>query len=219
MFYAQQMVYIFVQTFAKASIACFYYRVFLNKRFQLVIKFSMVFIFTHGFMFMMLLVFQCRPVQSNWDRYIKGQCFNVTAIVYAGAACSILEDVFLIILPIPGLLKLQLNPKKRSALVFLFALGLFACVASVIRLQYLVSFANSFDSTYQQVSTVIWSAVELNLAVICGSLPSLRPLFKKVPVLLSTAKSAARKGVSNRQSRERSVTARVRSQVSHYSSV
>ncbi|KAK1975493.1 integral membrane protein [Colletotrichum cereale] len=218
-FYAQQMVYIFVQTFAKASIACFCSRVFTNKRFQLVIKFFMVFLFTHGFMFLMLLVFQCRPIQSNWDRFIKGQCFNVTAIVYAGAACSILEDVFLIVLPIPELLKLQLNPKKRGALVFMFALGSFACVASVIRLQYLVAFADSYDSTYEQVSTVTWSAVELNLAIICGSLPSLRPLFKKVPVLLSTAKSAARKGASNRQSRERSVTANVKYQVSHYNSV
>ncbi|EFQ28954.1 uncharacterized protein GLRG_04098 [Colletotrichum graminicola M1.001] len=108
-FYAQQMLYILVQAFAKASIAFFY-----------------------------------------------------SPIVYAGAACSILEDLFLIVLPIPELLKLQLSSKKRIALVFMFALGSFACIASMVRLQYLVSFADSFDSTYENVMTVIWSAVELS---------------------------------------------------------
>jgi len=123
MFYAQQMLYILIQAFAKASIAFFYARVFINRRFQLVIKCLIVLFFTQGIMFMMLLVFQCRPIESNWDRYIKGRCFNVAAIAYGGAACSILEDILLIILPIPELLKLQLSSKKRTALVFMFALG------------------------------------------------------------------------------------------------
>ncbi|WDK20004.1 heterokaryon incompatibility protein [Colletotrichum graminicola] len=109
-----------------------------------------------------MLYILVQPIESNWDRYIEGRCFNVTAIVYAGAACSILEDLFLIVLPIPELLKLQLSSKKRIALVFMFALGSFACIASMVRLQYLVSFADSFDSTYENVMTVIWSAVELN---------------------------------------------------------
>lgn len=186
MFYAQQMLYILIQAFAKASIAFFYARVFINRRFQLVIKCLIVLFFTQGIMFMMLLVFQCRPIESNWDRYIKGRCFNVAAIAYGGAACSILEDILLIILPIPELLKLQLSSKKRTALVFMFALGSFACVASMVRLQYLVSFADSFDSTYENVMAVVWSTLELNLAIICGSLPSLWPLFRKVQAAFTT---------------------------------
>ncbi|KAK2051852.1 integral membrane protein [Colletotrichum caudatum] len=214
-FYVQQMLYIFVQAFAKASIACFYLRIFINTRFQLAIKCFLVFLVIQGLLFMMLLVFQCRPIESNWDRYVKGQCFNVMAIVYGGAACSILEDFFLIVLPIPELAKLKLSLKKRRALVFMFALGSFACVASIVRLQYLLSFADSFDSTYDNVMGVIWSALELNFAVICGSLPSLWPLLRKLPVVFTAAQPATTSNRSNRQSRERSVTFRTRSPVSH----
>ncbi|KAK1956029.1 hypothetical protein LY78DRAFT_707871 [Colletotrichum sublineola] len=191
-FYAQQMLYIVVLAFAKTSIACFYYRVFINPRFLLAIKWIIAFLFAQSLLFIMLLVFQCRPIESNWDRYIEGQCFNVTAIAYVGAVCSILADVLLIILPIPEVLKLQL-----------------------IRLQYLVSFANSYDASYENVMTVIWSAVELNLAIICGSLPSLRPLFKRArPAVLTGAKSATRKDQFSRLSIERSATARIEPQVS-----
>ncbi|OHW93755.1 CFEM domain-containing protein [Colletotrichum incanum] len=214
-FYAQQMLYIFVQVFAKASICCFYSRVFTSKRFRLATKCFMVFLFTHGFMFLMLLVFQCLPIHSIWDRSVEGHCLNVAAISYGGAACSILEDIVLIIMPVPELLKLQLGKKKKSALVFMFGLGSFACVASMVRLQYLVSFADSVDPTWENVMAVIWSAVELNLAIICGSLPALRPLLKKIPVSLTTAKSTTRKGASNRRSHVQSATPNIKSQASH----
>ncbi|KAK2015235.1 hypothetical protein LZ32DRAFT_636537 [Colletotrichum eremochloae] len=214
-FYAQQMLYIVVLAFAKTSIACFYYRVFINPRFLLAIKWIIAFLFAQSLLFIMLLVFQCRPIESNWDRYIEGQCFNVTAIAYVGAVCSILADVLLVILPIPEVLKLQLSGKNKTALFFLFALGSLACVASIVRLQYLVSFANSYDASYENVMTVIWSAVELNLAIICGSLPSLRPLFKRArPAVLTGAKSATRKDQFSRLSIERSATARIELQVS-----
>ncbi|KZL74681.1 integral membrane protein [Colletotrichum tofieldiae] len=213
--YAQQMFYIFVQVFAKASICCFYSRVFISKRFQLATKSFMIFLFVHGLMFLLLLVFQCSPIQSIWDRSIEGRCLNITAIVYGGAACSILEDIVLIIMPIPELLKLQLGKKKKLALVFMFGLGSFACVASMVRLQYLVSFADSVDPTWENIMAIIWSAVELNLAIICGSLPALRPLLKQIPVFLITAKSAARKSGSGRRSHGQSATANIKSHALH----
>ncbi|KAJ3938431.1 uncharacterized protein N0V96_011682 [Colletotrichum fioriniae] len=122
-FYVLQMLYIFVQVFAKASIACFYSRVFTNQKFRLAVKFFMVFLFVHGFMFLLLMVFQCLPIESIWDRSIQGRCLNVSAISYGGAACSILEDIVLIVIPIPELMKLQLGKKKRTALVCMFAIG------------------------------------------------------------------------------------------------
>ncbi|KAL2879486.1 hypothetical protein SGCOL_005091 [Colletotrichum sp. CLE4] len=216
-FYVLQMLYIFIQVFAKASIACFYSRVFTNQKFRLAVKFFMAFLFTHGFMFLLLMVFQCLPIQSIWDRSIQGRCLNVSAISYGGAACSIIEDIILIVIPIPELMKLQLGKKKRSALVCMFAVGSFACVASMIRLKYLISFANSFDSTWDNVDVVLWSSVELNLAIICGSLPALRPLFKKLPIFFTTIRSTVQSGTHRRKSQAQSTTAIRKSHHSHAS--
>ncbi|CCF43882.1 integral membrane protein [Colletotrichum higginsianum] len=205
-FYAQQLLYIFIQVFAKASIACFYSRVFTNKRFQLAIKCFLVFLFSHGLMFLLLLAFQCVPVRSIWDRSVNGRCFDTAAISYGGAACSILEDFVLILMPLPELLKLKLSKRKKSALVFMFGIGSFACVASMVRLKYLVTFVHSFDATWDNVYLVIWSSIELNLAIICGSLPALRSLFKKIPALLKTVRSSAGGEKSRADQRRQSAT-------------
>ncbi|KAK1633934.1 hypothetical protein BDP81DRAFT_379221 [Colletotrichum phormii] len=206
-FYVLQMLYVFIQVFAKASIACFYSRVFTNRKFRLAVKFYMVFLFSHGFMFLLLTVFQCLPIQSIWNRSIQGHCLNMSAISYAGAACSIIEDIILIVIPIPELMKLQLGKKKRLALVCMFAIGSFACVASMIRVKYLISLANSFDSTWDYFDVVIWSSVELNLAIICGSLPALRPLFKKLLIFFTTIRSTVQSGTHRRKLQAQSTTA------------
>ncbi|KAF6841850.1 integral membrane protein [Colletotrichum musicola] len=194
LFYAMQMFYTFMQVAAKTSICCFYYRVFTNTPFLLAVKGALVFILLHGAMFLFLVIFQCLPVQSIWDRSIEGKCLNITAIGYGGAAISIFEDIVLFIMPVPELLKLQLSRKKKWALVFMFGIGSFACIASMIRLKYLVSLAHTFDATWDNVDVVLWSSIEVNLAIVCGSLPALRPLFKRIPALLSTAMSTARSG-------------------------
>ncbi|KAF6796956.1 integral membrane protein [Colletotrichum sojae] len=183
---------------AKTSICCFYYRVFPVTHFLLAVKGALVFIIVHGAMFLFLVMFQCLPVQSIWDRSIEGKCLSITAIGYGGAALSIFEDIVLFIMPVPELLKLQLSTKKKWALVFMFGVGCFACIASMIRLKYLVSLAHTFDATWDNVDVAIWSSIEVNLAIMCGSLPALRPVFKKVPALFSTALGTARSGTNRR---------------------
>ncbi|KXH33044.1 hypothetical protein CSIM01_05179 [Colletotrichum simmondsii] len=184
--YVLQMLYIFVQGFAKISIACFYYRVFTGKTFRLKINIFLIFLTTRSLMFLLLVIFQCTPIQSIWNRAIPSQCLNLSAISSGGAACSILEDIVLIVLPVPELLRLQLDKKKKAALFGMFALGSFACVASMIRLKQLVYFAHTFDPTWDYVGVIDWSCAELNAAVMCSSLPALRPLFVKALVLVSS---------------------------------
>ncbi|KAI8293070.1 hypothetical protein K4K56_005308 [Colletotrichum sp. SAR 10_98] len=209
------MLYIFVLISAKASICCFYSRVFTNnKRFRQYTIGFMIFLLTHGLMFLFLVMFQCLPIESIWDRRIEGRCLNYAALGYGGAAVSIFEDLILFIMPIPELMKLQLCRKKKLALVFMFGVASFACIASMIRLKYMVSYANTYDATWDNVDIVLWSSIELNAAIICGSLPALRPLFKKIPGILSTVKTTVQSGY-HRKSRDPSGTAK--SNASHQS--
>ncbi|KAK1673606.1 hypothetical protein BDP55DRAFT_730405 [Colletotrichum godetiae] len=168
--YVLQMLYIFVQAFAKISIACFYSRVFASKTFRLKTNIFMIFLTTRSFLFLLLIIFQCTPIQSIWNRAIPSQCLNISAISNGGAA------------------------KKKAALFGMFALGSFACIASLIRLKYMVTFAHSFDPTWDYVDVVDWSSLELNAAVMCGSLPALRPLFIKARTLVSAIKLSSGSG-------------------------
>ncbi|KAF4784547.1 hypothetical protein HER10_EVM0009609 [Colletotrichum scovillei] len=188
MFYAMQIIYVLVTITAKITICCFYHRVFPSKRSQIAAKAAIVVLIIRGLVVVFLIAFQCVPLTAIWDKSAKGQCLNLTAIGYAGAISGIVEDVVLLIMPIPELLHLQLGLKKKLGLIFMFCLGSFGCIASVVRLKYLVSFANSFDPTWDNADVVSWSGVEVNVAVVCGSLAALRALFNYLVPYFTTVK-------------------------------
>lgn len=123
MFYANQMLYIFIQVTAKGSLLAFYLRVFTGRKFRITVWAALVFLIGHGAIFLGLVIFQCLPIAAVWDQTLSKKCLDLTAIGYAGAVFSIVEDLAILIMPISELVKLQLNLRKRLALIFLFSLG------------------------------------------------------------------------------------------------
>ncbi|GKT42882.1 satratoxin biosynthesis SC1 cluster protein 4 [Colletotrichum spaethianum] len=193
LFYVVQMLYILIQVFAKISILLFFSRIFPARWFQLTVRYFIVFLLLHGLIFLLVIIFQCTPISSTWDRSNPNRkCLNVTAIGYAGAVFSIIEDLVILVLPIPELVKLQLNIRKKIALGFMFSLGSL--------LKYLVMFSSTFDTTWDNVDIVIWSIVEEFCAILCASLPALRPLLQRVPQLFTSRKETT-KTASTAQSR------------------
>ncbi|KAK6205929.1 hypothetical protein LQW54_008121 [Pestalotiopsis sp. IQ-011] len=182
-FYAAQILYILIQLSAKVSIALLFIRLFPARWIHRTLKIFIAFMVGHGLIFVSVIIFQCWPIYSIWDKSVTGsKCVDVTAVAYVGAALSIAEDIFLVLLPITELRKLQVTQRQRVLLSFMFAIGSFAAVTSMIRLKYMVMFANTFDST----------------SVFLGSLPPLRPwIIRLVPrVSVSWTKTRTKKSES-----------------------
>ncbi|KAH8881221.1 hypothetical protein GQ53DRAFT_848384 [Thozetella sp. PMI_491] len=207
-FWIVQMLYIFIQVFTKIAILLLLGRVFPTRGFQLIIKIGSALLVLHGVIFFFIDAFQCVPVSSIWDRTITAKrCVDITALGYAGAVFSIVEDLLLLLIPVPWVWGLQMNTRKRIGVLVLFSLGSFATVTSMIRLKYLVKFSRSFDSTWDNVDVVIWSLIEEFAAILCGSLPAVWPLITRLaPRLLSTNKSDADNGRATKDSLPPSVS-------------
>ena len=61
---------------------------------------------------------------------------------------------------------------------------------------------------------IIWSIIEVTCAIICGSLPTLRPLLQKVPHLLTSVKASEYgRGTSNTASGANDQNSRARSHI------
>ncbi|OBR10768.1 Integral membrane protein [Colletotrichum higginsianum IMI 349063] len=192
--------------FAKVAIVMLYLRVFTTPWFKWACWAFVAFMFGHGAIFSLLIVFQCIPVAAVWDRFLSSRCLNVNAVGWAGAVLSIIEDIVLMILPIPELMKLQITGRKRTGVGIMFSIASFATVTSMIRLKYLVQFSNTYDTTWDNVDIVVWSIIEEMCAIICGSLPPLRPWFSPfIPSIRVTWKSTK---FSKNNSRSTSNTAR-----------
>ncbi|KAH6680193.1 hypothetical protein B0J14DRAFT_259981 [Halenospora varia] len=177
LFFITQIFYIFVQVLTKVSLLICFLRIFPQRWFQITTKVSIIAILLHGVIFVFVIAFQCVPVRSIWDPTVPAKCLNKTAIIFSGSAFSIVEDLLILLLPIPCIKHLNLKVGKRIIVGVMFSLGSFACITSMIRLKHLIGFGDFTDSSWDNMDTSIWSSIEIATAVICACLPALRPIL------------------------------------------
>ncbi|EFQ33611.1 uncharacterized protein GLRG_08540 [Colletotrichum graminicola M1.001] len=201
LFYAAQILYILIQVFTRISILLFMSRIFPARWFQLTVRSLIVVLLLHGVAFVLATAFQCTPISSTWNRNNQDQtCINVSTIWYSGAGVSISEELVILLLPIPELVKLQINTRNKMALSFIFSLGLFACITTMIRLKYMAIYSSTFDMTWDNVDVVIWSFIREFCAMACASFLPLQPLLQKSLNLFSSSEETS-KVTSTAQSR------------------
>ncbi|KAJ5279301.1 hypothetical protein N7478_004673 [Penicillium angulare] len=173
--------------FTKFSILFQYLRIFPARWFRNACYIVMAIVATYSAWAIVSGYVNCVPVARFWDRTIPGSCLNFSALWFFNAAMNIATDVTLLALPMPLLSHLQLPRTQKIALMGVFAMGIFVVITSILRLSGLRTVASSTDTSYANVDASYWTAAECNVAIICASLPFLRPIISQVfPKLLST---------------------------------
>jgi hypothetical protein len=80
---------------------------------------------------------------------------------YATASVSIFYDCVIFLLPIPILLQLQINTRRKAALIGMFVLGLFTTICSIMRMIQIITISKTGNST----QLVLWGTIEMNVGV------------------------------------------------------
>lgn len=83
-------------------------------------------------------------------------------------------------LPLPTLARLHLPLVQRCLLVFVFSMGLVVVAAGCLRTYWATRVMFTYDVTWNGFNVWTWTAVEVNLGVVCGCAPLLRPLVRGV---------------------------------------
>ncbi|ETN44524.1 uncharacterized protein HMPREF1541_10194 [Cyphellophora europaea CBS 101466] len=120
----------------------------------------------------LVLLFQCSPVHKSWRPRTEGKCLDNVITFYVLAAITILCDIIIILLPVPLLLKIKMNSRKKIGLIAVFSLGLFTTICSIMRMVQIEVIAKNGNST----RLVLWGTVELNVGIFLTCLPTLTPL-------------------------------------------
>ncbi|KAK6384663.1 hypothetical protein LTS17_002226 [Exophiala oligosperma] len=166
------------------NVFLFQYRNFFVGRWLLRITTTLIVIVTlFGVASTLALALQCVPTRYIWDPLSPPtRCIKYNVFWYTSAGFNTLTAIIIWILPIPLIKRLHLPKRQKYWLIVVFALGIFTCLASGLRIRALnlgVEHAEN-DTTHFYPDVAAWSCLEINVGIICACLPTLKPIVDKL---------------------------------------
>ncbi|KEQ67210.1 MFS monosaccharide transporter-like protein [Aureobasidium melanogenum CBS 110374] len=160
-----------------------------------------------GLALTLVTLFQCNPVGAAFRYPVPAthHCTDIITIYLSSAPVNIITDLAILFLPMPILTSMRLPRKQKTILVITFGFGLFVAVVDIVRIAYLQS-ASTYrlnqilnfqqdnssgrdvdvtDFSWYASYSFMWSAIEVNVGIMCACVPALKPLVSRfMPHLL-----------------------------------
>jgi hypothetical protein len=133
-----------------------------NKAYRIVVYCTIAGVFLTHLACAFSLIFACTPVDKSWNPLKDGTCLPPGPSFTAYAIVTIISDVVVAVLPVPLLLKLNIQKEKKFGLIGIFTLGLFTTLCSVFR--YLQIDRIQFGDG-NSTMLVLWGVIEFNVGV------------------------------------------------------
>ena len=115
------LIYVVAIFFIKVSICLLYLRIFgVERSFRLNVYGGIVFC---AIFYLFCLAWFIATVTLCWGPSILGVCANAETITLTTSVLNVCTDVYLLVLPIRSVLKMQLRQRQRVRLLFVFLSG------------------------------------------------------------------------------------------------
>jgi fucose permease len=185
----------------KTSILIFYLSLSATQRiFRWATIATLVVVNVGGLALTILNIIQCRPVSAAWQSPVPttAHCTNIVTLYLSSAPLNIITDLAILFLPMPILTSMRLPKKQKIILVITFGFGIFVAIVDVVRIAYLqdaqratlraaqtdhdesgTTQRNTGDFSWFASLSFMWSTVEINLGIMCGCVPALKPLARR----------------------------------------
>ncbi|KAI9826043.1 MAG: hypothetical protein M1832_000492 [Thelocarpon impressellum] len=179
--------------FAKLSILFLYLRIFQVHR-------KVIYV-THGLILLavgyvgsasLALVFGCNPIRKLWDPLVPGKCIDAMGLATFFGAMNVVTDFAIFVIPLPLLWRMELQRRTKIALWIIFGAGAFVCGVSVLRLDATLRNKSDKDITWGWVRWDIASLFEMNVGILCGCMPAIKPLVQRfLPFIIPPSRKAS----------------------------
>ncbi|KUI71174.1 hypothetical protein VM1G_07123 [Cytospora mali] len=170
--------------FIKLSIGCFLLRLAVQRRYTYTIYVSMAVVLGWSLGLWFWDIFQCKPVQAQWDYTIPHlQCVSAQQVVnaaYALSVMTIVTDWLFALMPIPMVWQVKMSVQAKMTVVVILGLGIFASIATIIRMKFLADLTDTSDILYAATPAMVWTLVEPGVAIVASSLVTIRPLLRRI---------------------------------------
>ena len=112
----------------KLSFLLLYLRIFRTNRYMRITTwFVMGLVIIYGTWAFFTNIFLCWPIQAVWDItliwYTGNKCLDLYTVTVAYTSLNAGTDVLILLLPLPGLQRLQMPRGQKIGLILVFSLG------------------------------------------------------------------------------------------------
>ncbi|KAI1759570.1 hypothetical protein GGR53DRAFT_513214 [Hypoxylon sp. FL1150] len=126
-FYAAAEIWIVARWLIRTSIVLFYARIFRSSRAESLMWGSFIGNVLVTLPFLLAITFQCSPVSSvwlAWDDGNPGNCIDQKKLVWTGFVLLLVNDLWLMMIPLPFVANLQLSLRKKLLASAMFCMGI-----------------------------------------------------------------------------------------------
>ncbi|RMJ25864.1 hypothetical protein PHISP_03290 [Aspergillus sp. HF37] len=172
-------VYLLLLSGVKTGLILFYRRIFRMNWMMWTCLFCSV-----GFAIGAIVAFLCapRPLSYFWTQFVDpaggSYAYGLYRFYIGNAAANVCIDILVILVPIPIVWRLQLRMIRKILVLSIFLLGVFATVASVVRIYYMTFLESDPDVTWIMGNVFVWSTIEPCMGILCACLPTLNPVLQ-----------------------------------------
>ncbi|KAK2591238.1 hypothetical protein QQS21_011080 [Conoideocrella luteorostrata] len=170
-------VYGIQQSFVKFSLLVLYYRLFwINDKFRIAVWAVGIAQGAWGLAVLLVHIFACNPIAKVWNPKIPGHCIDVNLFFNIYEPLNALLDFIVAGLAIWMLPALQMRRRTLVHLGFLFALGSFSGIISIIKV------VQAQYAAQRNFQSVIWNIVQMATSIICCCAPIYQSILPKFGV-------------------------------------
>ena len=192
------VLWVIAVTIIRAAILFLYIHLFATRRFLIACYSVLAFNLLLGASAVIADCLICRPISYRWAGNIDGSCGDQRALDMCIAVFNLLQDVVVVVLPMPVLWGLRIPRDKKVALSCMFGIGILygtpkfpakhemltsgrICAITIYRVKVTSTIGDPADLHAQDIycDIALLTSLEALLGVISACLPLLKPLLHK----------------------------------------
>ncbi|OTB12139.1 hypothetical protein K445DRAFT_321399 [Daldinia sp. EC12] len=173
--FCMQVIYVTLLASVKASMLCFFLRVFTTPFMQRAAIICLAFVGAWLVSYLAACIFLCNPVSAQWTA--QGTCGAYIPMIQSLIVTNAVGDIVIMALPMKIIWSLQTRTTDKIGITSCFALGTACVICAVFRVIYISTVDLNSNITGTMPTTVFLFTLEPNLAILCVSIPMLRPFW------------------------------------------
>ncbi|KAI0012741.1 hypothetical protein F4779DRAFT_530875 [Xylariaceae sp. FL0662B] len=120
---------------------------------------------------LLLFIFACVPRAKISNPSLDGKCIDTLTTFIAAGAVNLVSDLTILVLPIAIIWNLKIALSTKIGAGAVFAVGIFALIANILRLYYSIELTRTEDLSFAIEPVAIWAHTEFTAVFLVACFP------------------------------------------------